>query len=147
LELGKEDHKMNKGLIHDKMALLESLCIRMDDLDWKILEMFVDEDKSDEDLQKEEKVVDDYKSKWITLQRQADQVLRPRREENSEKPDSSFQGSKKIYKLPKTELKKFSGNVMDWLSWWSQFKKIHQDGDLHDSDKFYISCCSSAIYF
>jgi len=24
LELGKEDHKMDKGLIHDKMALLES---------------------------------------------------------------------------------------------------------------------------
>jgi len=136
LELSKEDHKMDKWLIHDKMALLECLCIRMGDLDWKIIEMYVKEDKSEEDLQKEEKTVNGYKSKWITLQRQADEVLRPRREGNSGKPDSFFQSSKKTYKLPKTEFKKFSGNVMDWLSWWSQLRKIHEDKDLYDRDKF-----------
>lgn len=48
--------------------------------------------------------------------------------------------SKKTYKLPKIEIKKFSGELLDWLSFWSQFEKIHEDIDLHDSDKFqYLS--------
>lgn len=43
---------------------------------------------------------------------------------------------KTIYKLPKIELKKFGDDVKEWLSWWSQFKKIHEDEDLDASDKF-----------
>ena len=43
---------------------------------------------------------------------------------------------KRSYKLPKIEIKKFNGEILNWLSFWSQFEKIHQDKDLHDSDKF-----------
>lgn len=38
--------------------------------------------------------------------------------------------------MPKIELKKFSGKLIDLLSWWSQFKKIHEDDELHITDKF-----------
>jgi hypothetical protein len=38
--------------------------------------------------------------------------------------------------VPKIELKKFNGEVTKWLSWWAQFQKIHEDEDLHCSDKF-----------
>lgn len=44
--------------------------------------------------------------------------------------------TKRQCKLPKIELKKFSGKIIDWLSWWSQLKKIHEDDELHISDKF-----------
>lgn len=43
---------------------------------------------------------------------------------------------KRQFKLPKIELKKFSGKIMDWLSWWAQFNKIHLDEELHATDKF-----------
>ncbi|UYV64964.1 hypothetical protein LAZ67_3002576 [Cordylochernes scorpioides] len=39
-------------------------------------------------------------------------------------------------KLPKIELKKFTGEIKDWLGWWAQFNKIHVDPTLEDSDKF-----------
>lgn len=43
---------------------------------------------------------------------------------------------KRQFKLPKIELKKFSGKILDWLSWWAQFNKIHEDEELHATDKF-----------
>lgn len=49
---------------------------------------------------------------------------------------NSSEGKKRQFKLPKIELKKFSGEVTGWLSWWAQFQKIHEDEDLHASDKF-----------
>ncbi len=48
--------------------------------------------------------------------------------------------TKRTYKLPKIEIKKFNGEILEWLSFWSQFEKIHTDDDLHNSDKFqYLS--------
>jgi hypothetical protein len=28
------------------------------------------------------------------------------------------------------------GNVKDWLSFWSQFNRIHEDKEMQDEDKF-----------
>ncbi|XP_024871304.1 uncharacterized protein LOC112454249 [Temnothorax curvispinosus] len=44
--------------------------------------------------------------------------------------------SKKSFKLPKIELAKFSGDVQEWLQFWSLFKKIHDDADIANKDKF-----------
>jgi hypothetical protein len=38
--------------------------------------------------------------------------------------------------LPKIELKTFGGDVKDWLSFWSQFSRIHEDKEMEDEDKF-----------
>jgi hypothetical protein len=43
---------------------------------------------------------------------------------------------KKTNKLPKIEIRKFDGNLREWLGFWSQFQKIHDDTALHASDKF-----------
>ncbi|UYV68138.1 hypothetical protein LAZ67_5003160, partial [Cordylochernes scorpioides] len=52
--------------------------------------------------------------------------------------DVSFASSShhRTVKLPKIELKKFTGEIKDWLGWWEQFNKIHVDPTLEDSDKF-----------
>nr|XP_042902851.1 uncharacterized protein LOC107439364 [Parasteatoda tepidariorum] len=39
------------------------------------------------------------------------------------------------FKLPKIELKKFSGEAKDYLTFWSQFQKIHDDKYIADEDK------------
>ena len=33
-------------------------------------------------------------------------------------------------------MKKFNGDLKNWLGFWSQFSKIHEDESLHDADKF-----------
>lgn len=40
------------------------------------------------------------------------------------------------YKLPKLELQKFSGDPIEWLGWWSQFKGIDDDKTLSAEHKF-----------
>lgn len=38
--------------------------------------------------------------------------------------------------MPKLTLKQFDGNVRNWLGFWGQFKKIHDDTNLEPEDKF-----------
>uniref|UniRef100_A0A6P7G2D3 Uncharacterized protein LOC114333522 n=1 Tax=Diabrotica virgifera virgifera TaxID=50390 RepID=A0A6P7G2D3_DIAVI len=42
----------------------------------------------------------------------------------------------KIFHLPKIEIKKFDGNVKNWINFWGQFRKIDEDADLPNEDKF-----------
>lgn len=49
---------------------------------------------------------------------------------------TSVSNRKRKFKLPKIELKKFSGKILDLLSWWTQFSKIDGDEELHVTDKF-----------
>ncbi|UYV83393.1 hypothetical protein LAZ67_23000861 [Cordylochernes scorpioides] len=49
---------------------------------------------------------------------------------------SSTSDVKRQIKLPKFELKKYTGELEEWLSWWSHFEKIHLDKSLSDVDKF-----------
>lgn len=42
---------------------------------------------------------------------------------------------KKTYKLPKLEVKKFNGELIEWLPFWAQFQKIYDDSQIDDADK------------
>ncbi|GBN92576.1 hypothetical protein AVEN_155546-1, partial [Araneus ventricosus] len=42
---------------------------------------------------------------------------------------------KRKFKLPKIELKKFTGDAKEYLSFWSQFRKIHEDISIPNEDK------------
>ncbi|GFW69126.1 DUF1758 domain-containing protein [Trichonephila clavipes] len=42
---------------------------------------------------------------------------------------------KRSFKLPKIELKKFSGEAKDFLVFWSQFQKVHNDKSIAEEDK------------
>ena len=40
------------------------------------------------------------------------------------------------FQLSTLEIKKFGGDVKDWLIFWCQFKKIDEDPEMDDADKF-----------
>jgi len=44
---------------------------------------------------------------------------------------------KECLKLPEIELRKFSGEVTEWLGFWSQFKCMHDDSENKKEDKFH----------
>ncbi|KAJ8964444.1 hypothetical protein NQ317_013854 [Molorchus minor] len=52
----------------------------------------------------------------------------------SEQGSTSVTGKRK-FKLPAIQFKSFDGNIRDWLSFWSQFQKIHDDPDIDQHDK------------
>jgi len=44
---------------------------------------------------------------------------------------------KECLKLPEIKLRKFSGEVKEWLGFWSQFKCMHDDSEIKKKDKFH----------
>ncbi|GFT55871.1 DUF1758 domain-containing protein [Trichonephila clavipes] len=56
--------------------------------------------------------------------------------------DESDPGTK--FKLPNIELPTFDGNPRDWLNFWTQFEKIHDDVNIDDRDKFQYLIQSTA---
>ncbi|GFX27501.1 DUF1758 domain-containing protein [Trichonephila clavipes] len=45
------------------------------------------------------------------------------------------EADKRKFKVPKIELKKFNGDSKEFLAFWSQFKKIHDDSSIAEEDK------------
>ncbi|GFS54801.1 DUF1758 domain-containing protein [Trichonephila clavipes] len=52
---------------------------------------------------------------------------------------SEVQDTPRKFKLPKLELRKFGGNPKEFLSFWSQFQKFHDDGSIPDEDKMLVA--------
>ncbi|GBM54845.1 hypothetical protein AVEN_3831-1 [Araneus ventricosus] len=48
-------------------------------------------------------------------------------------------------KLPKVEFVKFGREIKDWLSFWNQFSRIHEDVKICDEDKFQYLIQSTII--
>lgn len=113
-----------------------------------IISSMLQEDISEEEQDKEVEDSETYRSRIsLSLVKIDDQVRIPIMDTRSEASSYSVlersivaDNLKRTYKLPKIEIKKFNGEVLEWLSFWSQFEKIHSDKELHNSDKFqYLS--------
>jgi hypothetical protein len=112
--------------------------------DSDIMELVLAEEDGDEDeengVDREMLAASEYQRKISRIQIQIDELLHQRPHSPTPSEYSTASGGrlekKRQFKLPKIELKKFNGEVTEWLSCWSQFKKIHEDEDLHSSDKF-----------
>lgn len=116
------------------------------ELDQQILDRMLDEN-SEEEYETERKSIEQYQDDISRIKIKMNNALNPILPPTNNSADwydgvassssSSASGKKKRnFKLPKIEIKKFNGEVTEWLSFWSQFEKIHEDDDIHDTDKF-----------
>ncbi|GBL54168.1 hypothetical protein AVEN_92-1, partial [Araneus ventricosus] len=101
----------------------------------------------EQDFEAEFEVVEDFRDKAIRIETKARRIITCQQNVstilNSTHSDSAIINStenvvteKRRFKLPKLELRKFDGDVKEWLYFWSQFEKIHDDPSIEDSDKF-----------
>lgn len=129
--------------LHQIMAFREDLhrlAENMQTEDKVIIEEIFEKDCTDQELEKESEEAEKYQSTISTVKIKINELVKSVDCETSSSVASNatvLNGSaKKTYKLPKIEIKKFNGELLEWLSFWSQFEKIHEDSELHDSDKF-----------
>jgi hypothetical protein len=140
-ELGKS--KPDRTVIQVKLQMIEKNFEKLDALDQEIL-AFVAQTCSDDDQEAELIASEEYEEKYRIVKLKCDHFLEdkvstPRSSSPSSDHASTVGGEtshKKTYKLPKIEIRKFSGELKEWLGFWSQFQKIHEDNTLHNSDKF-----------
>ncbi|GBN99327.1 hypothetical protein AVEN_212765-1, partial [Araneus ventricosus] len=101
----------------------------------------------EKDLEAEFEIVEDFRDKAIRIETKARRIITCQQNVstilNSTHSDSAIINSavnatieKRRFKLPKLELRKFDCDVKEWLYFWSQFEKIHDDSSVEDSDKF-----------
>ncbi|GFS89841.1 uncharacterized protein TNCV_4839341 [Trichonephila clavipes] len=55
---------------------------------------------------------------------------------SGESQNTVISGAKKKFNLPKLEFRQFSGNIKDWLQFWSPFQHIHDDDEIVLENKF-----------
>jgi hypothetical protein len=127
-------------ILRDKLTKLEELEMKTSELDMRVLDGMLDDD-ADEDVYAAEHIhIEEYQDRVRQTKARINKVLHPFVPVVDPCPSVSSittTGEKKrTYKLPTIEMKKFTGDLKDWLSWWAQFEKIHLDEELHPTDKF-----------
>ncbi|GFV93266.1 putative RNA-directed DNA polymerase from transposon X-element [Trichonephila clavipes] len=117
--------------LQDKFSLLETIQEEISDL---LLTSHDLKDTYQEDFTKAEEYRDKFCQFFSILEASQEQEILVSEENNSVQ--------KRKFKLPKLELRKFSGEPKDYLAFWSQFEKIHMDATIAEEDKFqYLLQC------
>ncbi|XP_043476290.1 uncharacterized protein LOC122507569 [Leptopilina heterotoma] len=88
---------------------------------------------ADEAITKELESDDTYKTLFLTAKLRVTSLNSPN---VSVHPVPNVVVDRKTMKLPSIELPKFSGNIKEWLPFWSQFKKINDDNTISGEDKY-----------
>jgi hypothetical protein len=97
----------------------------------------LDADAEDDVYEAEHRNIEDYQDKLRTAKGNVNRFLNSLVRAELCPIISSITTTKhRAYKLPTVEMRKFSGELKNWLGWWAQFEKIHLDEELHPTDKF-----------
>ncbi|GBN26735.1 hypothetical protein AVEN_120134-1 [Araneus ventricosus] len=67
-------------------------------------------------------LTENYRDQWVAMKIKVDLILSTN-EENDE-ISSAVNETKRNFRLPKLELKRFDGDTKNWLGFWGQLKKI-----------------------
>ncbi|XP_071052941.1 uncharacterized protein [Onthophagus taurus] len=126
--------------LDDLEAIFNLLAEKMGDLkvsDAQILKLMIANGVADKDIDDELAKCDDYQIKFFKLKVRCNKVFSNAvSTASTSAPILANQSLSHKFKLPKIELKKFGGDIREWLAFWSQFKKVHEDEDLAPEDKF-----------
>ncbi|XP_018574612.1 uncharacterized protein LOC108913536 [Anoplophora glabripennis] len=88
-------------------------------------------------------VSDNYIKKFADLNSRCEDCMQPKWTDAVENEVTSVisdgtvnsKTGRRKFKLPTLEFKKFDGNIKDWLPFWSQFQKVHDDLDIDLNNK------------
>jgi hypothetical protein len=131
---GRPDEKDDPRILAD----LELLREKADDLmklDDEIMDLLLRADTREDELDKEMQGADEYAHKYKRLNLHVQRCLSTAIK-TEDCDNSMLNVTKRKFKLPTLELRKFGGDVKDWLTFWGQFKKIDGDPDIDEADKF-----------
>ncbi|GFT14421.1 integrase catalytic domain-containing protein [Trichonephila clavipes] len=111
------------------------------DYDIRIWDLLQKDKCTQEDYDKEYNVCELYEDKFITYKIKVKNILAGK-VQGADVLCFIDPGTK--LKLPNIELPTFDGNPRDWLNFWTQFEKIHDDINIDDRNKFQYLIQSTA---
>ncbi|XP_018403172.1 PREDICTED: uncharacterized protein LOC108780082 [Cyphomyrmex costatus] len=125
--------------LQTQFALIRDKASELGELSHKIQDAMLDADEEEEILIKEVENADEYTAKYHQTKIELSDLVEagPSQMPVPQPIIITSQESIRVLKLPKIELRKFGGEIKDWLSFWSTFRKIHEDATLSREDKFH----------
>ncbi|KAL7289549.1 hypothetical protein TKK_0016522 [Trichogramma kaykai] len=138
----KKETVLDSTSIRANFAVLQQKATELFELDKKILDTLIEGNTAEEEILAEINATDEDSTKFQIASVTVKDFLEPRatqHQENNVVPrnDTANVPIPTFYKLPKIELKKFSGDIKEWLPFWSMHKKIHDDKTLTNEEKFH----------
>jgi len=130
----RPDEKGDSRILAD-LELLRQKADNLTKLDDEIMDLLLQADTREDELDKEMQGADEYAHKYKRLNLQVQMCLNAVIK-TEDCDNSKLTATKRKFKLPTLELKKFGGDVKDWLTFWGQFQKIDGDPDIDEADKF-----------
>ncbi|UYV74823.1 hypothetical protein LAZ67_12001144 [Cordylochernes scorpioides] len=142
--MGKEeDEELSKisklTLIPEEDKYIVNCNVEIRQTQGKIRDFMLTSDGSEEELEQDDEEALQYTQRYKRIYNKCIALVELKITASSPTTSEvSFASSShhRTVKLPKIELKKFTGEIKDCLGWWAQFNKIHVDPTLEDSDKF-----------
>ena len=112
-------------------------------LDQRYLDLLLGQDREDVDLDSEMAKIDEYMCKFSALKMKVEtqvnlSVAVIYKNTQSTSSCCTQSCSKLQLKYPQIEFRKFGGDIRDWLSFWSQFRRIHEDQALPNEEKLQL---------
>ncbi|KAF6197502.1 hypothetical protein GE061_020136 [Apolygus lucorum] len=142
-----EDEFKNEGRSDDVMepifVQLDHYTKKLNELDRKMMDAILDDEKTtDEALDEEAEIVDEYQMIYLTCRNNFDSVKKDIDAAECRWSDASQEfgkegslGAGRRLRLPKLEPIKYDGGLKGWLQFWGQFRKIDEDPTIDDDDK------------
>lgn len=136
----------DKTVLEAKLEVMKTITEELFDKDDEIKTQMLDDNVGDDDQDQEFDEAMRYKESYALIKKRIEKFVDASATKSNSDDDATSvaasatttesKSGTRNFKLPRIELKKFNGDLKQWLGWWSQFKKIHEDEELHDSDKF-----------
>jgi len=134
LETLMEEDPINQEQIEIKFKLMVRASETLLQEDERVLELMMAAPINEEEENQEHDEMHRYQEKTESMRMRKEKLL-PSAASSS--VDIVAESKRRNFKLPLVQLRKFKGELEDWLGFWGQFEKIHKDESLHASDKFH----------
>ncbi|XP_035205326.1 uncharacterized protein LOC118180329, partial [Stegodyphus dumicola] len=92
------------------------------------------ENFNEDEFSNDMELTESYRNQLVAMETKVNLMLSTT--ERKDEISSVVNETKRNFRLPKLELKRFDGNFKNWLGFWGQFKKIHDDDSIDADDKF-----------
>ncbi|XP_025154441.1 uncharacterized protein LOC112588490 [Harpegnathos saltator] len=125
-------------------ALIREKATELGELSQKIQEAMIEAGETEEALSREMESADEYMARYHHAKIELTQLSETRETAMQAAQPQPFptvvsaQENIRALKLPKIELRKFGGEIKDWLAFWSTFKKIHDNATKDLLIEFYV---------
>lgn len=118
---------------------------------------YLDAITDEREFESEFGIVEEYREKTVRLQLRTERFLeniKKKINETQNAPSDSNHTNLTVnentyralhHRLPEVELYKFAGDLKNWLTFWNQFRNIHENKNITNADKFHYLIQSTKI--